>query len=131
MNTRFLFLCVAIFSVLFAETATKTSPPFAFPSVVGVIGARSFQGADAVFHYRPIGVAGTKVEISWSLPVKALRGSVSIFDVSGSRVKTFDVVSPNGKVQWDVTRGNKAARGIYFAAISYGACKKNCTIVLY
>jgi hypothetical protein len=131
MTTRFLFLVVAFFSVLSAETVTKNSPPFAFPSVVGVIGTRSLQSGGAVFHLRPIGIAGTKMEISWSLPVRALQGSISIFNVSGSRVKTFTIVSPSGRVQWDISNGNKAARGIYFAALSYGACKKNCTVVLY
>jgi hypothetical protein len=131
MNTRFLLLVVAFFSVLSAETVTKTSPAFSFPSAVGVIGARSFQSNDAVFHYRTIGVAGTNVEISWSLSVQAAQGSISIFNVSGSRVKTFAVASRNGKVQWDISNGGKPARGIYFAALSYGACKKKCTIVLY
>jgi hypothetical protein len=75
-------------------------------------------------------LAGTQaIDFSWSLPVKAKNGNISLFSVSGARVKTVPITSPNGNVSIDISSG-KLARGIYFAKLSYGACEKTINFIV-
>ena len=128
----FCLLLMAALSVsLYAETVTKISAPFAFPTTVGVSGDRTFQSTMASFACRT-GFAGrSMIEFSWSLPGKAEQGSISVFTISGSRIKTFPMNAQCGIVRWNMSAGKKLARGIYIATLSYGTHKQNLKIVQY
>jgi hypothetical protein len=128
----FCLLLMAAFSVnLYAETVTKISAPFAFPTTSGVTGDRSFQSTKASFTCRT-GFAGrSMIEFSWSLPGKAEKGSISVFTIAGSHIKTFSMTSQCGSVRWDLSASKKLARGIYIATLSYGIHKQNLKIVQY
>jgi hypothetical protein len=112
------------------ETITKLSVPFSFPTTVGISGSRSFQTNNAAF-LCDIRTNGKKIiELSWSLPSAAKNGTISIFSVSGSKIKTFSISSHEGKVEWDVTGSKKVGKGVYFASISYGPSKKNLKLII-
>jgi hypothetical protein len=112
------------------ETITKLSAPFSFPTTVGISGSRSFQTTSAAF-VSTIHTNGKKtVELSWSLPATAKNGTISIFSVTGSKVKFFSISSHEGKVEWDITGSKKVGKGVYFASITYGLSKKNLKLVI-
>jgi hypothetical protein len=112
------------------ETITKLSAAFSFPTTVGIAGNRSSLCAPASFLYNTQMNGKKLVSLSWSLPGAAKTGTISIFTVSGSKIKTFSITSPEGRVEWNVTEGKKVGKGVYFAAISYGTSKKNLKLVI-
>ena len=126
-----LLLMAALAVSLSAETVVKVSAPFAFPIAVGVTGDRSLQSTKVSFTCRT-GFAGRSViEFSWSLPGKAEKGSISVFNIAGSHIKTFSMTSQHGSVRWDFSADKKLAKGIYIATLSYGIYKQNLKIVHY
>lgn len=119
------------FSLFAAETVVKNSVPFSFPMTVGVRWNSLSKGKMAsfipIFHY-----AGNRnIELSWSLPGKVENGSISIFTLTGARIKTFPVASQEGSVVWNISADTKVANGIYFARLSNGAYKKNLKLFVY
>jgi len=128
----FCLLLMTVLSVsLFAETVVKNSAPFAFPITVGVRGDHSLQSTKVSFTCRTIFAGRSVIEFSWSLPGKAGKGSISVFTIAGSRIKTFSMASQHGIVRWDISADKKLARGIYIATLSYGIHKQNLKIVQY
>ena len=130
MNRSVLVVALALSGALFATTTVKNSAPFSFPTVVGVKGGQHLQDITEVFAggYNPAG--GRTVTLSWSLPVKAERGSISIFNITGSKIRTFPIGSSRGYVVWDLSGEKRVGNGIYFATLSYGSCKKNLQLVI-
>jgi hypothetical protein len=113
-----------------SETVTKNSAVFSFPTTVGVVWKNSTNGKDPSFvsqtHY-----AGKKVvELSWFLSGQSDKGYISVFNLAGSRIKTFRITSREGSVQWDATSGTRIAKGIYFAKLVCGTFTKNLRIIL-
>ncbi len=131
MKSLCLFLVAALSVGLFAETVVKNSVPFAFPTIVGVAGDHSLQSSKVSFACRTIVAGRSAIEFSWSLPGKAEKGSISVFTIAGSHIKTFSMTSQRGSIRWDISADKKLARGIYIAALSYGIYKQNLKIVLY
>lgn len=128
MATLAMFLPAAL-SFSAPETIVKLSAPFSFPAGVGISESPAFQ--NNVLFSRASQLSGKKtIELSWSLPALAKSGSISIFSVTGSKIKTYSIASPAGKVEWDITGSEKVAKGVYFATISYGPSKKNLKLVI-
>jgi hypothetical protein len=112
------------------ETITKLSASFSFPTTVGISGSRSYQTTGTAFVSNIRTNGKRTIDLLWSLPGAAKNGTISIFSVTGSKVKTFSISSPSGKVEWDMTGGNKIGKGVYFASINYGSSKKNLKLVI-
>jgi hypothetical protein len=112
------------------ETITKLSAPFSFPSTVGVAYRGSLPASGASFLYNTRITGKKVVELSWSLPGRANNGVISIFTVSGSKIKTFAITSQTGIVQWDISESKKVSKGVYFASMSFGSGKKNLKLVI-
>jgi len=125
MVRRSILLIIVAFSLCtFAETVTKSSVAFQFPTAVSASAWTFAQANEASFNFTKPGK--NIVEFSWNLPKKTIQGNISIFTVSGAKVKSFPFSSSYGTVQW-----NTAASGIYFAQLSGGSFKKNLQIFLY
>jgi len=130
MKVQCLLLIGAVAASIFAETVVKNSAPFSFPSTVGILGGHLLQNKDAIF-VSSANLAGKKIiTLSWSLPVQAVSGSISIIALSGAKIRTFQISSPQGYVNWDISGTAKVSNGIYFATLSYGSIKKNLKLML-
>ena len=124
-----LFLCVI--GAKASETVIKSSEPFSFPTTVGVTWKISSTGKDLSF-VSQTRYAGRKfVEFSWTVPGTTEKGSISVFNVAGLKLKTFPVASREGSVRWDVMADKRAGSGIYFAKLVCGSYKKNIKIAIY
>ena len=122
-----LFSC----SLLAAETVVKNSAPFSFPMTVGVRW-NSFSKAEVASFIQKFHNTGKKnIELSWSLPGKAGSGSISIFTMTGARIKTFPMASQEGSVTWNISSETKVANGVYFARLSNGVYNKNLKLFVY
>lgn len=130
IRTTLAMITAAAFCFSAPETVVKMSAPFSFPATVGVLGGRMFRSSDAMFVCNTRLTGKKIVELSWSLPASAKYGTISIFTVSGSKIKTFSIGSPAGAVEWDITESKKIGKGVYFASISYGMSKKNLKLVI-
>jgi hypothetical protein len=119
------------FSLFAAETVIKNSAPFSFPLTVGVKWKQSPQGKEASFVSRSHCMGRKVVEFSWSLPGKTEKGTISIFTIAGSRIKTFSVNAPEGSIRWEISTDKKVAKGIYFARLTYGKNTKNLKFFVY
>ncbi|MGB7568043.1 MAG: hypothetical protein WBM07_09295 [Chitinivibrionales bacterium] len=124
-----LFLCVI--GAKASETVVKSSVPFSFPTVVGVTWKISSNGKDLSFVSQTRYSGKKFVEFSWSVPGATEKGSISIFNVAGLKIKTFPVASREGSVRWDVLADKKIGIGIYFAKLVCGVYKKNIKIAVY
>jgi hypothetical protein len=131
MISVYLAVCLSV-AVRFAaaETVVKSSAPFSFPITVGISGNNLLQSANEIFLYNSHMAGNKTVELSWSLPVMAKTGTISIFTVAGVKVKTFAITSRSGRVVWDLTQG-RIGKGVYCATISYGPSTKNLKLVIY
>jgi hypothetical protein len=130
MKVPCLLLIGAIGAGIFAETVVKNSAAFSFPTTVGILGGHLLQNKDAVF-VGSANLAGRNIiTLSWSLPVKAAGGSISIFALSGAKIKSFQISSPQGYINWDISGAGRTGNGIYFATLSYGSIKKNLHLMI-
>jgi hypothetical protein len=115
-------------SVFASETVVKNSSQFNFPLTVGISASNPLLTRDVSFN----SIIGSKtIELSWSLPFKAYKANISIFNLAGVRIKTYPLSSPEGSVQWNLSGKNKPASGIYFARLSSGTYNKSLKIVIY
>jgi hypothetical protein len=130
MKGFFLILTAAFAVNVCAETVVKNSAPFAFPASVGAIHGSSLQNKDVLFSYGTHYGSHTAIGLSWSLSVKAEMGSIAVYTLSGTKVKTFLITEQQGCVNWDITSGRRPVSGVYLATLTYGACKKNLQILL-
>ena len=112
------------------ETIVKLSAQFSFPSSVGIFGYHSFQANNVSFLSNTQFNGKKAVEFSWSFPVAAKNGNISIFTVNGSKVKTFLITSQAGKLLWNFAESKKAGKGVYFATISYGPNRQNLKLFI-
>jgi hypothetical protein len=128
---RFFLLLTAAFAVgVCGETVVKNSAAFAFPATVGAIRASSFQNRDVLFSYSAHSGSRGVFGLSWSLPVKAEKGSIAVYTLTGTKVKTFLIREQQGSVIWDITSGKRLVSGVYIATLTSGTCKKNLQILL-
>jgi hypothetical protein len=126
-----LMVCLSVALCFSApETITKLSAPFSFPTSVGIFGTHLFQANKASFLSNTQLTGKKAIELSWAFPVAAKNGNISIFTVNGSKVKTFAITSQTGKVIWNFAESKKIGKGVYFAAISYGAGKQNLKLFI-
>jgi hypothetical protein len=129
MKVQGLFLIGVLVTGLFAETIVKNSKAFSFPATVGTRGGNVLQSKEAIFA-GSANLEGRKIiTLSWSLPVKASTGSIAIFTLSGAKIKFFQISSPQGYVNWDVSGAGRTGNGIYFATLSYGSIHKNLKLM--
>ncbi len=130
MKVLYVLLLGALTAGLFAETVVKNSAPFSFPTTTGILNGYLLQNKEAVF-VGNVNLSGRKIiTLSWSLPVKAGGGGIiSIFNLSGAKIKSFQISSPQGYVNWDISGVRRSANGIYFATLSYGSIKKNLKLM--
>jgi len=130
MKSSFLILAF-VFSCLYAEITVKSSVPFSFPTTVGLMtGGRLVSTREASFAGRTRFSGANAIDFSWSLTSTPKNGSISLFTVTGARVKTVPITSPSGNVSMDVS-GGKLARGIYFAKLAYGTFEKTINFIVY
>jgi hypothetical protein len=116
---------------LYAETTVKNSAPFSFPTAVGVgWGDHSAFGNEALFAGKTRSSGTHAIDFSWALSSKAKSGSISLFTVTGARVKTIPITSQSGSVSMDMS-GGKLSRGVYFAKLSYGTYEKTINFIAY
>jgi hypothetical protein len=130
---KYLFLVVmAVFTVssFAAETVFKISPQFPWPGTTGVTGGYSLQVKDFSFSYNVHFGNRAVIGLSWSLPDKASKGTISIFTLTGTKIKSFSINEPQGSVAWDISGGKKTANGLYFATLTSGTLNKNLQIFL-
>jgi hypothetical protein len=130
MKNLFLVL-MAVFSVsLYAETVSKLSAPFQFPTAVGVISSHSMLSKDVSFSYNLHSGNRTMIGLSWTLPEKAEKGSISIFTLSGTKIKTFPISENHAGMTWEISGAAKLANGVYLATLTSGSYKKNLQILI-
>ena len=133
MKQGLLMFLLALSATVFAETWVKSSAPFEFWGCGcgdGVIANHSsLAGGSSFTSHVGIG-AKNVVNLSWSVPAKAGKGSIAIFTLAGTRVKVFPITEAKGSINWDVSAGEKTANGVYLAAFSYGTRTKNLQILI-
>ena len=130
MKTILLILLAVFFAGLSAETVVKNSAPFQFPTAVGVKGAISVQSRDISLSYKVHSGNQAVIGLSWSLPDKTPKGSITIFTLAGTKIKTFSITAQQGEVNWDISSGTKPANGVYLTTLTCGTYKKNLQILL-
>jgi hypothetical protein len=125
-----IFVLLMVLGVFAApEILTKSSAPFAFKPGIGVIYQKGYTINGIGFSYKKAASGKPAMVFSWTLPKeKNIPGKLSIFSISGRLVKSFDLSSTQGSVNW-VMRNGKAGSGVYFAKLSYGSFNKNLKIV--
>jgi hypothetical protein len=114
-----------------AETVTKYSAQFTFPTTVGVIRECVFQDREVSFVCTPHLLGSDKIEVSWAIPSRVTKGSVSFFTLSGSLVKSFPISSSIGRLEWNIGADKKIGGNIYLVTLSTGTYKKNIKLVIY
>lgn len=121
-----LFLAMCIFAA--PETKTATSAQFTFKLGTGVHLPKYYSVDAMYFSCKKLVNGKGALSFSWSLPgVKADKGKISLFTVSGKLIRAFDVKSQEGRVSWNMP--SRMASGVYFATLSYGTFKKNVKIL--
>jgi hypothetical protein len=130
MKYFFLVLMAGVFVSLFADTVSKNSAPFAFPPSVGVIGSYSTQSQSFSFSYNIHSSNRTVIGLSWTLPERAEKGSISVYNLSGTKIKSFSISRNQASVNWDISGGAKPANGVYLATLTSGSHKKNLQILI-
>jgi hypothetical protein len=122
-----LFLALAIFAA--PEGLMKPSGEFVFKQGVGV----KYQTITAMnglsFTCKKINAGKNYLAFSWTLPQnKAQIGKISFYSVSGKLIKSFNLTTPEGSINWSMTT-SKLASGIYLARLSYGSFNRSVKIV--
>ncbi len=127
MLRRSILSIIVAFSLgAFADTVVKSSAAFAFPTSVSTTAWTFAQANEASFNFTKPLAGKNIVEFSWNLPKRINQGNITVFSVSGAKVKSFPITSSYGTVQWKTN-----ASGIYFAQLSGGSFKKNLQVFLY
>ena len=67
---------------------------------------------------RPV-VSNGIVTIQYSLPQNARGATLSIYNLSGVRVQSFDLAPGTNAIRWGVS-SQRAAAGVYLATMRYG-----------
>jgi hypothetical protein len=129
---KYLFLVLmAVFTISsFADVVNKTSERFQFVPFTGAKGGYPVQVNDISFSYNAHYVNRSIIGLSWSLPAKASKGTISIFTLAGTKIKSFSINERQGSVAWDISGNKKVANGLYFATLKSGTLNKNLQIFL-
>ena len=131
MKNSVLLLTVVLALGICAETVVKNSAPFSLPPPTGVIrGGVGVQNSNLSFTYAIHPSNSSAVVFSWSIPGKPAKGTIAIFTLAGTKVKSFPITRQHDSVSWGIADGTKPANGVYFATIAYGAFKKNMQLFL-
>jgi hypothetical protein len=71
------------------------------------------------------------VTLVWQKPVNE-KGTLSIFDVSGRRIRLFDINGSNGRIMWDgkETMGREVVPGVYLMKLEAGAIRSAQRVVV-
>ena len=119
-----LFLALCVFAA--QEILTKSSPVF---SVTGVTYQKVYNSGAFSFSYKKLFSGKGVVTFSWTLPsVKAEKGKLSFYTVSGKLLKSFEIASNEGCLNWNMNQ-SKIASGVYFATLTYGQYKKSLKVL--
>jgi len=131
---KYLFLVLmALFSVnLLADTVSKNSAPFTFPPSAGAISRSSAQSQNISFSYNIHSGNRTVIGLSWTLPdaMRTEKAMVSVYNLSGTKIKTFSITRNQANVNWDISGAAKPANGVYLATLTSGQNKKNLQILI-
>lgn len=101
-----------------AETVTKMSAPFTLPS--SAVMPFTSMKTPQLFRCRKTGLSGTElVTMEWAIPEKSGSGWLTVYSLSGVKVKTFRVTSPKGMVRWN-PHASGVTSGVYCVTLSYG-----------
>jgi hypothetical protein len=130
MKISLLLLMAVFIAGVSGETVSKNSAAFQFPTTVGVKGGFSIQSSDLSFSYKLHSGNRAVLRLAWSLPDKAQKGTISIFTVAGTKIRTFSITEQHGEVSWDISAGKKPANGVYLATMTCGTYKTNLQILL-
>jgi hypothetical protein len=116
--------------ILFAETVTKSSIPFSFPTGVAVHDNRYAAGSETVFTGTAHFTGKRVISFSWSAPQQAKKGSIALFSLSGVLVRSVAITAQSGSVEVNCTE-NQLPRGVYFAKLSFGTFEKTINFIMY
>jgi hypothetical protein len=127
----FFLVLMAVFTVgSMADTVSKISPQFPWPVATGVIAGYSVQARDFSFSYNIHSGNQAVIRLTWSLPDKAPKGAISIFNLAGIKIKSFSINERQGSVGWNISGSKKPASGLYFATLTSGTFTKNLKIFI-
>jgi hypothetical protein len=127
----FFLVLMAVFSVtVFADTVSKNSAAFAFPPAVGVTSTYAAHSQNLSFTYNIHSGLRSVIGLSWTLPEMAERATVSVYNLSGTKIKSFPISMNQTSVNWDISGMAKPANGVYLATLTSGQYKKNLQILI-
>jgi hypothetical protein len=113
------FMAIAFMAPIIAGAVTWTmdSGPFNFPgtSVKNPALSSAVQPARLC---RPV-VSNGVVTIQYSLPQNTRGATLSIYNLSGVRVQSFDLAPGTNAIRWGVS-AQRAVAGVYLATMRYG-----------
>ena len=121
------FMAIAFMAPIIAGAVTwqMDSGPFTFPGVSVKNQAHS-NAAQAALWCRPTISKGV-VTIQYSLPQNAKGAKLSIYNLSGVRIQSFDCAPGTNVISWGVS-AQRIAAGVYLAAMRYGTVENKIQI---
>jgi hypothetical protein len=121
-----LFLALGAFAT--PESFKQSSAPFSFVQT-GVLQQYFRSQNGSYFSYRKLANSKQGILFSWSInDNQAQTGKLSIYNISGKLIQSFDVTSRQKYVTWSMPQA-KIASGVYFAVLNLGSFKKNAKIM--
>jgi hypothetical protein len=126
-NAFFVFMSVVVLSPLLVGAVTwqMDSSPFTFPAV-SVLNSTHMAGSQMAIKCKYDAAQGI-VAFSYDLPSTATAAKLKVYNTGGVMVKSFDLRTGNGTVQWNISK-NKVAPGVYMASLKYGNVEKKTQI---
>lgn len=120
-----LFLALGAFAT--PENITQSSAPFSF-AVTGVTQYLRYSNGSR-FAYQKLSNNKQGIVFSWSIvDNSAQTGKLSIYNISGKLIQSFDLTSRKNSITWSMPH-SKIASGVYLAVLNFGSLKKNATIL--
>jgi hypothetical protein len=122
-----LFMAIAFVAPIIAGAVTwkLDSSPFKFPGV-GVKNPVLSNTIQSVRLCRPM-VSNGIVTIQYSLPQNTRGATLSIYNLYGVRVQSFNLAPGANAIRWGVS-SQRAAAGVYLATMRYGTNEEKIKI---
>jgi hypothetical protein len=122
------FMAIAFMAPIIASAVpppwTMNSAPFNYPT--GVRYNKQTVPSRAILA-RKAGINKGIVTFQYSLPASAKGAKLSIYNISGACVESFDLTPAGNSVIWNTAK-RKIAAGIYIAAMRYGSFENKIQI---
>jgi hypothetical protein len=113
---------------LWAETVEKNSAEFSFPTVTSVRESGNVPGAASLFSITTSSAGKRNLSFAWSVAGTAKKGTISLYTLSGLKIRTIPVSSATGAVSLDLP-SKRIASGLYFATMSFGDFEKTINFI--